>query len=366
MTTAEISLSALTKNYQNIKSHANGKEVMAVVKANAYGHGIHIVVPHLYSLGVRAFAVSDITEAHAVCQLAPVDDILILGITKDDRIDEAAENGYIQTIADLAHARLVCEQVDRCGVRQARCHIKVNTGMNRLGVDTAEELAAIMALPQLKVEGILTHFASADCDADFTEYQLAKFVELYTPYCETSWGAERHSAVSDKGLKIHAQNSAGTLLHSEFGGGLNMVRAGLGLYGYFTEQTQVMTLKSEVVQVREVTAGTQIGYGGTYVTTEPRRLAIVCAGYADGYSRLLSNRGCTVIGGKLAPIRGRVCMEYITVDVTDIDVKSGDVVTLYGTSHDEIKICHIAELIGTIPYEVTCNVSDRIERKAVL
>jgi len=342
-TKAEINLNALTHNLNVIKSLSQGKDVLAVVKANAYGHGIDIVAPHLHKFGVRHFAVSSVDEADTLNELISGGDILILGTTPISCIDRVNKNGYIQAAGSVDYAKSL--------PKQTRTHIKIDTGMTRFGINTAEELIRIRQ--HLRLEAIFTHFPVADSsepsDVEFTINQQAKLVELSNAY--------KFSLVSDS-IPFHSQNSAGVFNHRDFGG--CMVRTGLALYGYFPGLKQVMTLKSQIAQIRQVEAGVPVGYGRSYTTESPCTLAVVPVGYADGYSRLHSNKGRVVIRGEAVPIRGRVCMDYIIVDVTGIDgVQVGDEVQVYGS------ISEAAQSIGTIPYEITCAVSSRVERVAV-
>jgi alanine racemase len=333
-TKAEINLNALTHNLNVIRSKCGGKTLYAVVKANAYGHGINIVAPHLHKAGVRHFAVSSVAEADKLSTLIPSGDILILGTTPSELINP----DYIQTVVSLEYAKSLPEKT--------RCHVKVDTGMTRFGIDSIDskyDLAEIRR--HLKMEAIFTHFSSADshevADVEFTVNQQSKIVELSRLY----------------NVPHHSQNSAGVFNYEGFDSfDGDMVRVGLALYGYFPELRQVMSLKSAIAQVREVGEGVPVSYGRTYVTESPCSLAVVPVGYADGYSRLHSNKGEVVIGGKIAPVRGRVCMDYIIVDVTGIDANVGDEVEVYGD------IERIASSIGTIPYEVTCAVSERVPR----
>jgi alanine racemase len=341
---AEINLSALSHNLEVIKSYSRGKKILAVVKANAYGHGLSIVAPHLHSLGVRHFAVSTAAEADELCPLVPGSDILILGRTPGLFIKSVIMNNYIQTVCSAEYAQ-ECSCLAADMNKQLRCHVKIDTGMTRFGVGTAQELAEIMRI--LRPEALFTHFSCADSqnpdDIAFTQYQQSKLVELSREY----------------NLPFHSQNSAGVLNHSDFGG--DFVRAGIALYGLCGNEVlrQVMSLKSAIAQIREVGAGVPVSYGRTYVTQAESRLAVIPCGYADGYSRLHSNRGSVRINGALCPIRGRVCMDYIIADVTGIDAAVGDEVEVYGD------IVHIAESIGTIPYEVTCAVASRVLRIAI-
>jgi len=280
-------------------------------------------------------------------------------MTPPSFIESAIENGYIQTIAGVEYAEQLSAFLSQGKPRRLRCQVKLDTGMTRFGISNLEEFSKIKRMPCLKPEAVFTHFPCADSpspdDVAFTINQQSKLVELAGKY----------------NLPYHSQNSAGTLYHRDFGG--SAVRAGIALYGLRpntalaseTQLQQVMTLKSAIAQIREVGKGVPVSYGRTYVTQSPSRLAVIPIGYADGFSRLHSNKGSVYINGCLAPIRGRVCMDYTIVDVTEIDTKAGDEVIIYGTSHGEVGIEHIADSIGTIPYEVTCAVSARVPRVAV-
>ncbi|MCL2071221.1 MAG: alanine racemase [Oscillospiraceae bacterium] len=356
---AEINLNALTSNLNGIRSLCPGKEVLAVVKANAYGHGIEIVTAHLYKQGVKNFAVSNVFEAKQIHSIINGGDILILGRTDESFIDEIIENNYLQAIVSVEHGRQMSALSVKKGNGKIRCHIKVDTGMTRLGITAIDELNELMQLPGLKPEALFTHLSSADslepADMEYTINQQSKFTKFASRY----------------NLKCHSQNTGGVMYHGGFGG--DVVRAGIALYGYRPntaiqspiELKSVMSLKSEVIQIREVGAGVPVSYGRSYVTDLPQRLAVVAVGYADGYSRMHSGRGKVLINGKFAPIRGRVCMEYTVVDITNIGgVNIGDEVVVYSDSelYGEIGIEHIADMLGTIPYEVTCAVAGRVLR----
>jgi alanine racemase len=356
-TRAEINLTALSRNLENLKSLCRNKKFMAVVKANAYGHGIEIVAAHLYKQGIRHFAVSNVAEADSIIGTVSGSDILILDATPPEFVEQVAKNKYIQTVIDVVHARRISEQA---GNTPVRCHIKIDTGMSRFGISGLDELSEVMSLPGLKPEALFTHFSCSDStdpsDAEFTVNQQSKLVEFAARY----------------NLPFHSQNSGGVLYHSDFGG--DMVRVGIALYGYRpnssiespVELSQVMSLKSSIAQIREIGAGVPVSYGRTYIAYSPGKLAVIPVGYADGYFRLLSGKGKVLINGQAAPIRGRVCMEYVIADITDTDsAKVGGEVEIYSDSHKETGIEHVAGLVGTIPYEITCAVSPRVPRVAV-
>lgn len=350
-TRVETDISALKSNVGKIRSLAPEKEIIAVVKANAYGHGDDIVCPALKDAGVNFFAVSCIDEAVHISEFVSGADILIFGFTEPERLKSAAGHGFILTAGDMNYARELSNFTCRENVK-FRVHVKINTGMNRVGINTEQELDEILSLPGLNCEAIYTHFSCADSmnadDIAFTRSQQEKFLAF----------------TKGKGLKIHSQNSGGALFHSEFEG--DYVRVGLALYGLMPGLSPVMSLKSEIHQLRTLTAGDFVSYGRTFKASEKILAAVVPAGYADGYSRMHSNSGLTAVKNTLCPVLGRVCMDQIVIDVSKVaDVKIGDEVLLYSPKFKETNIEYIAEKLGTIPYEVVCAVSHRVQRVPV-
>lgn len=354
-TKAEINLSALTHNLGVIKSHSKNKQVIAVVKANAYGHGDAIICTELKKLGINHFAVSCIDEAVGIKRYVGDSDILIFGFIGAAHYI-AAENGFILTAGDLDYARSLSELISPLNMK-FRIHIKLNTGMNRVGINTEAELEEIIKLPGLQCEAVYTHFPSADSldedDVNFTRAQQEKLLAF----------------AKGKGLKIHSQNSGGIMFHGGFEA--DYVRAGLILYGLSPDAryksdmklSPVMSLKSVICQLRTLEAGAPVSYGRTYKAPEKRLAAVVPAGYADGYSRAHSNSGLVSVKGTLCPVLGRVCMDQMVIDVTDVQgVRVGDEVEIYSANHRETDIEYIAEKLGTIPYEVVCAVSHRVRR----
>lgn len=355
---AEINLDALGQNLGTIRRLAPDRRVMAVVKANAYGHGVSIVAPELFRLGVRDFAVSNLEEALELRALLPSAEILIFGYSDAEWFGELLGGNFIQTVGSVPFAKELSDfAVSRRG--RARVHIKADTGMARVGIGSGEELAEILSLPGLSAEGIYTHFSAADSlapdDLTYTQKQQEKLLAL----------AEK------SGLPYYSQNSGGILYHGGFGG--KWVRSGIITYGCkpnIAEDvpdgfTPILTLKSRVCQVKELPAGTAVSYGRTYVTDRPVTAAVIPAGYADGYSRALSNRGAVYIGGERCPILGRVCMDQTVVDTTGKNVRVGDTAVLYSDTIPEIKTDAVADLLGTIGYELLCAVGARVPRVAV-
>ncbi|MCM1335799.1 MAG: alanine racemase [Bacteroides sp.] len=358
---AEIDLDALGKNLETIRRLAPGRRIVAVVKANAYGHGVSIVAPELFRLGVSDFAVSNLEEALELRALLPTAEILIFGYCDEEWFGELLGGDLVQTVGSVPFARALSGYAAARGTR-ARVQIKVDTGMARVGVDTAAELGEILALPGLRVEGVYTHFSSADSlaleDKAYTDEQERRLLEI---------SAEARRA----GIAVYSQNSGGILYHGDYTG--DRVRSGIITYGCkpgFAEEippglTPIMTLKSRVCQVKRLPPGTAVSYGRTFVTDRPTEAAVIPAGYADGYSRALSNKGAVYIGGARCPILGRVCMDQTIVDVTGKNVSVGDTAILYSASIPEITADAVADSIGTIGYELLCAVGARVPRVAV-
>ncbi len=358
---AEIDLDTLDNNISLIKKEARGKPVMAVVKADAYGHSADIIASELWKNGVKSYAVSNVLEAIDLRKTLKDAQIVIFGYCDPEWQDEIIKGGFEQTAASTDHAEMLSELAEKRGVK-LKVHIKVNTGMNRVGIDTAEELGYIMRLGGLDIRGVYTHFAAADSsdpsDIEYTVMQQKKLDEV---------AAQAKLA----GIPVYSRNSGGILYHRNLGG--DMVRSGIITYGCMPNTAlpvpigikPVMRLRAAVCQLKTVPAGTPVSYGRTFVTDHETVLAVIPAGYADGYSRALSNKGAVYINGQRAPITGRVCMDQMMVDVTGLDVSVGDTAELYSDTIDEIKVDNIADSLGTIGYELLCLVSKRVPRVSV-
>ena len=360
-TWAEIDLDALSGNIALIKEAARGKPVMAVVKADAYGHCADIIASELRKHGVHSYAVSNVLEALDLRKSVPDAQIVIFGSCDPEWQDEIRENGLEQTAVGLQQAKQISEYGEKHSCRM-KIHVKVNTGMNRVGIDTAEELNEIMRLGGVEVHGVYTHFSVADSDdpADiaYTRAQQDKLNAIAAP-------------AKELGIPVYSQNSGGILYHPDFPG--DMVRSGIITYGCMPNTAlavpigirPVMRLRSAVCQLRTIPAGSAVSYGRTFIADKETELAIIPAGYADGYSRGLSNKGAVYINGKRAPIVGRVCMDQMMVDVTGLGVNVGDTAELYSDTIDEIKVDNIADMLGTIGYELLCLVSKRVPRVSI-
>ena len=367
-TWAEINLDNLCHNYKIIRERVSeSAKIMAVVKADAYGHGDRYVSRTLESCGADFFAVSNIEEALSLRKNEITKPILIFGITPVKYVSELSKLNITQTVFSKEYALELNECAKREGI-EIECHLKLDSGMSRIGFMCESEsdfndALECYSLSNLKFTGVFTHFAvsdeSGDLSREFTKAQFDKFIGFVN---------RLKSSGCDVGL-VHCCNSAGVLSYPEFH--LDLVRPGVILYGLnpsdecvLNDLRPVMELKSVVSMVKNVPADTPVSYGRTFVTSRESTLATVCIGYADGYPRALSNKGEVLIRGKRAKIAGRVCMDQIIVDVTGIDgVCEGDVVTLFGRDGDEfIGTDELAKIDSTIPYELICLIGKRVPR----
>ncbi len=364
---AEISLPAIRKNIDVIKSLNSGKtEIMAVVKADAYGHGDERICRCLAEeCDIRYFAVSNLDEAIAVREFCPEAEILILGYTPPEYAHEIAQHNIIQGVVSTDYALALMHN----SFEPIRCHIKIDTGMGRIGLkhDTpascAEEIAQLCAMDGLSVEGIYTHFAVADSsredDIAYTDAQ-EKFI------------LDTRSALESMGISlshIHFMNSAACCARNSSAS--TLARAGIIMYGLHPDTSMtlpegispVMELKAVISHVKTVQPGDFISYGRTFCAEKEMRIATVTIGYADGYSRQLSSKGEILVHGKRCRIVGRVCMDQLMIDVTDAQAESGDIVTLIGRDGEDIITAdELASLCGTIGYEIVCGISKRVPR----
>lgn len=354
-TWAEVDLDALTNNYNQIKSISNGKEIIAVVKANAYGHGDIAISRHLMELGVQFFAVSNVWEAESLVKGGIKGNILIFGYTDFEHIKSDIDFNFIYIVGSVEYAKQL-NSVGKTLGKKIRIHIKIDTGMSRIGIDTKTELEEILNLNWLSCEGAFTHFAVADSendeDVNFTMIQQEKFLEI----------------VKDSNLLLHSQNSGGITLHSNFTG--DFVRTGISLYGQKPapdikipiDLKPVLTFKSIVSQIKVVEDGATISYGRRFKADGKRRIAVIPVGYADGYSRKNSNKGVVLINDQKASVVGTVCMDLMMVDITEVNAKVGDEVILYSDKCKETSVDFNASIANTISYELLCAIAMRVPR----
>ena len=360
-TRAEIDLSAIRHNVKALKSLTRpGARFCAVVKADGYGHGAAQVAAEALSAGADFLAVAVLDEALILRAAGFTGPILILGYTPPQQAHLVAENGLSQTIFNLQQAEALSQAAEALGLL-AKVHLKVDTGMGRLGVppgQAADFAVGADRCRNLLIEGVFTHFATADSrDKTYALKQFAAFKEAL-------------SAIEGRGISIpirHAANSAALLDLPETH--LDMVRAGIALYGLWpSEETgrpielkPAMRFKTVIAQLKEVPAGTALSYGCTYVTPAPARIATLPVGYADGWTRRLSGRARVLVGGRSAPLVGRICMDQCLADVSAIEgLREGDEVLLFGGP--ELPAEEPAALLETINYEITCMVHKRVPR----
>lgn len=349
----EINLNLLASNYQIYKSQLSSfQEIMAVVKADAYGHGEKKVAEVLQRIGCKHFAVSNIEEAIALREAGINGQILILGYTPISSIPELLQYDITQALLSEEYAELLSEK----GIK---AQFAIDTGMNRIGLDADDNTECERVIRKynsaFQLTGLFTHLCVADTPSEkvFTEKQVDKIKAIV-------------DSVSDLKLPyIHCMNSAGGLWTEPYG---NLVRLGIILYGlrpdFDNELPEgikpCLEWKSVASMIKKVYPGETIGYGRTYKVDKEMTIATIPTGYADGYNRLLSNQGHVLIGGRVAPIVGRVCMDQMMVDVTDIpDVKFEDEVVLLGEGYTADDMARDA---GTIGYEIVCDISKRVPR----
>ena len=361
-TYVNIDLDAIRANFRAIREKA-GVPVMAVIKADAYGHGAIQVARQLQE-ECAFFGVSSMLEALELRQAGLTNPILVLGHTRVAAFPEAVKENIRPTIYRYEDALALSEEAVKQG-KIAPCHIAVDTGMSRLGFQATREDAQICQkiaqLPNLEMEGLFSHFATADCaDLSKAKAQAALFDEFY-------------QMLQSLGVAVklrHLDNSAGLM---NFDRHYEMVRSGIVTYGMYPSDevnpgnlplTPALTWHSRVTHVKLLPAGREISYGGTYVTSRPTMVATVPVGYADGYRRSLSGKFYVLIRGKRAPILGRVCMDQMMVDVTEIPgVQLNDRVVLVGTDGEEtITMEEIAQAADSFNYEMVCGISRRVPR----
>jgi alanine racemase len=361
----EINLDHLAHNIVQFRQLvAPQTRIMAVVKADGYGHGALMIGKTALASGAESLAVAFVEEGIYLRQSGIDAPILLLGYTDPVQFTTLISYNLTPTVFDLPTAVEFSKQAQAAGV-VLPLHLKLDTGMGRVGLLPAEAVAVteqIAALPALEIEGIFTHLAVAeDEDRSYTEEQLRKFNQII-------------ETMKAKGISfplIHAANSAAAINNPD--AHYNLIRLGLALYGHYPATTlrkcgislkPALTFKSRVVLVKSLPPGSCISYGCTYQTANEELIATVPVGYADGYSRLLSNQGEVLIRGVRAPVVGRICMDHLMVNVSHIPgVHRGDEVVLYGRQGaEEMAVEEVADKIGTVNYELLCAVDKRVSR----
>jgi len=367
-TVAEVNLAVIGRNITAIRKRIGpGPEIMAVVKADAYGHGAVQVATTALTSGATWLGVASVEEGVVLRKSGIIAPILVLGQLFPSQARRALRYSLSCTVSTYEFAEALSVAATQEG-KKGKCHVKVDTGMGRIGVlprQAPSFVRRVAMLPNIEVEGIYTHFATADSDdKSFAREQLSRFMDVI-------------DALRAAGVDVqfrHAANSAACLDMPE--ARLDLVRLGILMYGlspFSTERFQklkremeirpALSLKTRACFVKRVPAGTPIGYGATYVTREDTVVVTLPVGYADGLSRGLSNRGEVLIRGRRFPIVGRVCMDQCMVDTGGLDVEVGEEVVLIGTQGDqEITAEDVADRLGTISYEVVCAISKRVPR----
>ena len=364
-TVAEVDLAAIARNLRRISSRVTPAEIMAVVKADAYGHGAIPVARTALKAGAGQLAVALLEEGIALRRSSITTPILVFGGFDAAQIDAYLQYDLQMTLYDEEVARLVARRASALGKR-ALVHVKLDTGMGRVGIvdNPVERVAQLQGLAGLELVGCYTHFATSDeADKTFARQQLRDFRQIL-------------AALESQGIAfrwIHAANSGAILdLPESY---FNLVRPGIMLYGYypspFTSESipldPAMRLKTRIHFVKQVQAGYSVSYGRTFRTRAPSAIATLPIGYADGYRRQFSNNMHVLVRGQRAPVVGRVCMDQTMIDVSDLkEVHTGEEVILLGRQHNaQIPMKEWCEALTTIPYEVTCGISSRVPRNYI-
>ncbi|MFC4766844.1 alanine racemase [Effusibacillus consociatus] len=364
-TWAEINLSNIAHNVQEFRRilppHTR---IMAAVKADGYGHGAVQVAKRALAAGVTYLAVASVEEAIELRQARILAPILVLGYTPPTAVEHVVRWNLTQTVFQTDVAEALAKTAAAAG-KSARIHVKVDTGMGRIGVQAEEAAAFISQLSGrdgIEVEGMFSHFATADAaDKQYAEGQILRWKTLL-------------GQLEERGMKIplrHIANSAAAIEFPEMA--YDMVRIGISLYGLYPSKEvnrskvdlrQALRLVSQIVHLKILPRGAGVSYGAARIDREQAVIATIPIGYGDGYSRRLSGKAHVLIRGQRAPIIGRICMDQCMVDVTDIEgVSLGDEVVLYGGQEkDFISLDEIADLLGTISYEVACDLGKRVPR----
>jgi len=361
----EVNLNNVSYNIQQIKKFVGDNvTVMPVIKANAYGLGAEKLKNILEKEKISKVAVAIVDEAIKLRKAKFNMDIIILNELLEDETEQIVDYGLTAGVSVFKIAEKINEYSKKKGVI-TKIHIEIDTGMGRVGLKIQEVLSFVKnitsKLTNLEIEGIYTHLSSADSSTAFTKQQISKFETVRKQLVESGF----------KFKYYHISASGGILKYPE--AHYNMVRPGIIIYGYLPNENMkdiidlkpTTKLKSSIVFIKDVEKGEPISYGRTYITSKKTKVATIPIGYADGVGRSLSNKGNVIIHGKLAPIIGNICMDNFMVDITDIpDAKIGDEVILW--DNDKIKIEDIADVCGTINYEILCGVQNRIPRKYII
>jgi len=362
---AEINLDNLAHNMKETKRVVNKNTLItAVIKADGYGHGAVCIGQTLLDNGANRFAVATLSEAIQLRASFPNTEIMVLGYTPNDLTEDILANNIIQTIYTLEQAEYF-SKLALLSNKKITVHIKLDTGMNRLGMQESQEtIDSILQMSKLEglfIEGIFTHFAMADeIDKEYTNNQVKKYKKIV-------------NTLEENGLNIpikHVSNSAAIIDMPELN--MDMVRAGIMLYGLYPSKNvnqnnvnlkEVMCLKAKISQVKEIPKGTGVSYGLKYKCTKNSKVATLPIGYADGFTRMLSGKASAMLQNKKVPIIGNICMDQCIIDISGLDAKIDDEVVLFGgNDKNGISITSVSELLNTINYEIVCMVDKRVPR----
>lgn len=366
---AIVDLDAIASNIKNIRAKVDKNSgIIGIIKADAYGHGSVETAKVLLDNGADWLAVAVVDEGLNLRKNGITAPILLLGYTPELRLSDVINNGFIQTVYSYDTAKKLSDAASALG-KKAVIHIKIDTGMGRIGYrvneESADEIVKISKLPNIDVNGMFTHFSTADeADKAYTLEQYNKFVKM-------------NDMLEERGLHIPVKHAANSAAIMDFDNMMfNMVRPGIILYGAYPSDevkkenlslSPAMSIKTHVSYVKDVNEGDSISYGRKYIAPSKRRIATIPVGYADGFIRAYSKGGKVLVRGEYAPIVGRICMDQFMVDVTDIDgVEVNDEVVLMGRQGDkEITADFIASVLDTINYEVFCTLSKRVPRQYI-
>lgn len=361
----EVDLDKLAYNVQSIRKKAKSKELIGVVKADAYGHGALDVVPTLLENGVDRLAVAVLSEGIELRKNGIKNHIMILGLTPDTLNDELIEYNIEPAVSSYEYALKLSEDA-KLKNKTVKIHIAVDTGMGRIGFlpneDGVKEVCKISKLPNIEIESLFSHFCTADeVDKEYSKQQFEKYNWFY-------------NALKEKDVKINIRDIANSAAIMELPKThYDASRPGIILYGYYPSNEvdkneldikPVMTWKANVMHVKKLDKGEYIGYGRKFRTERESLIATLPVGYADGYTRMMSGKAKVIVNGKFAPVVGNICMDQCMIDVTDVgDVKAGDEVILMGSDGNlKFDADDIAPMLGTINYELLCMISKRVPR----
>ncbi len=368
----QVDLDALEHNFKSIKNKlSKDTKLLCVLKADAYGHGAEFLVKEYDKLGADWYGVSNIDEAVQLRKTGTQKPILIFGYTAPEMAEILYRHNISQALFSYSYAEKLHSECKKKNLK-LNVHLKIDTGMSRIGFfsqtpgdieRSVEEISKIKDFGEFEIEGIFTHFSVADDVTHQKEYTLKQFENFMSVI----------NKLKSRGIEIplkHCCNSGGIINFPQMH--LNMVRAGIILYGLYPSDEvkdkidlkPVAQFKTVISQVKTVPKNTSVSYGRTFTSSEEMKIASVSLGYADGYLRCFSNNAEMIVCGKRAPITGRVCMDQLMLDVSDVDeVKEGCTVTVFGEDGEEkISVDELASKIGTINYEVTCLIGKRVPR----